>query len=112
MRRYGIMLLVVVILLLLGLLVYGLTLVPRGVLLAWAVLVTVFLPVAALGGWMLGRYEAGAVLHGFDLAVERVAGVLLRTRSEPKAPTPVATMSAFPSLIHLTSEGEVETVDL
>jgi len=92
-------------------------------LVAWALSVTIALPVAAFGGWILGRREASVKVDGLDMGVEKVVGMAekvadIRDRSAAKIKQPPVQIAVLPQLqqggvVHRElTEGEGKVVDL
>jgi ABC-type glycerol-3-phosphate transport system permease component len=55
----------------LALMAYGLSTLPHWVVLVWAILSTIALPLSVAVAWWLGRYEAKATLKGFELGLSK-----------------------------------------
>ena len=78
-------------------------------LVVWAALATLALPVVALAGWLFGRYEAAALLRGIDAGIDRVAGAATKLKvRETKGTTNIAVL---PQVVHRQLPGE-EVIDL
>jgi hypothetical protein len=90
-------------------------------LVAWALAVTVALPVVAFAGWVLGRREANVKVDGLDMGVEKVVGMAervadIRDRSAGKIrqqPVQIAVLPQSPGVVHRElTDGEGKVVDL
>lgn len=92
------------------------------ILTAWALLVTLVLPVVAFAGWILGRREASVKVDGLDMGVEKVIGMAervadIRDRSAAKVRQQPVQIAVLPQLqggvIHRElTDGEGKVVDL
>jgi len=88
-----------------------------GVLL-WAIGATALVPLAAVAGWAVGRYEVTALLHGIDLGAGQVVNVAeriadIKDRKQPsKDVTAIDVRLLPPTVYRELPAGDGDVVDL
>jgi hypothetical protein len=98
-------------------LAYGLYVIitSADLVLVWAIVATFMLPVAAIVGWVAGRYEVKALLRGVDMGADKVVNVAeriadIKDRRAPKAQQ--ADIYTLPATVYHELPAGDEVIDL